>query len=123
MLVVFMIEIVYEWSHANDLHATLFQIGLLIVSSLGWQPFWKKHLRTPRELYWVGDHFEAVFPDGTLDTKPDLSSVEFPGGNLKGCDREYNDWLTLVPANGYFGANGRQLVKSHQAWMNAQKEE
>ena len=118
MLVVFMIEIVYEWSHANDLHATLFQIGLLIVSSLGWQPFWKKHLRTPMELYWVGDHFEAVFPNGTLDPKPNLHGVEFLEGKFK---REA--WLTLVPASGYFGANGRQLVKSHQAWMNAQKEE
>lgn len=117
MLVVFMIENVYEWSHANDLHATLFHIGLLIVSSLGWQPFWKKHLRTPKELYWVGDHFEAVFPDGTLDPKPNLHGVEFSEGKFK---RE--DWLTLVPANGYFGANGRQLVKSHQAWMEAQKE-
>lgn len=118
MLVVFMIEIVYEWSHANDLHATLFQIGLLIVSSLGWQPFWKKHLRTPMELYWVGDHFEAVFPNGTLDPKPNLHGVEFLEGKFK---REA--WLTLVPASGYFGANGRQLVKSHQAWMGAQKKE
>jgi hypothetical protein len=107
---------------AEDLYNELvLQGALFLIAVLGLGPIWDKHHRTPRELYWVGDHFEAVFPDGTLDTKPDLSSVEFPGGNLKGCDREYNDWLTLVPANGYFGANGRQLVKSHQAWMEAQK--
>jgi hypothetical protein len=118
MLVVFRIEICYEWVYTSDLRVKLFQIGLLIVSFLGSEPFWSKHLRTPRELYWVGDHFEAVFPDGTLDPLPYLNGVEFSGGKFK---RE--DWLTLVPANGYFGANGRQLVKIHQAWKNAQKEE
>jgi hypothetical protein len=81
-----------------------------------WLIYWNKHRQSPKELYWVGDHFEAVFPDGKLDPKPNLHGVEFSEGKFK---RE--DWLTLVPANGYFGANGRQLVKSHQAWMEAQK--
>lgn len=96
------------------------RVVLTIVGNLAlafvWFAEWKKHLRTPKELYWVGDHFEAVFPDGTLDPKPNLHGVEFLEGKFK---REA--WLTLIPANGYFGANGRQLVKSHQAWMEAQK--
>jgi hypothetical protein len=83
-----------------------------------WLIYWNKHRQSPKELYWVGDHFEAVFPDGKLDPKPNLHGVEFSEGKFK---RE--DWLTLVPANGYFGANGRQLVKIHQAWKNAQKKE
>ena len=108
---------------AEDFYNELVRLlAFFSIAVLGLAPFWKKHLRTPMELYWIGDHFEAVFPDGKLDPKPDLSSVEFPGGNLKGFDRQYNDWLTLVSASGYFGANGRQLVKSHQAWMDAQKE-
>lgn len=97
------------------------RVVLTIVGNLAlafvWFEEWEKHRKTPRELYWVGDHFEAVFPDGKLDSKPNLHGVEFSEGKFK---RE--DWLTLVPANGYFGANGRQLVKSHQAWMDAQKE-
>ena len=112
-----------SWQAEDFYNELVLLLAFLSIAVLGLEPFWKKHLRTPMELYWIGDHFEAVFPDGKLDPKPDFSSVEFPGGNLKGCDRQYNDWLTLVPANGYFGANGRQLVKSHQAWMNAQKEE
>ena len=104
---------------AEDLYNELvLQGALFLIAVLGLGPIWDKHHRTPRELYWVGDHFEAVFPDGKLDPKPNLHGVEFSEGKFK---RE--DWLTLVPANGYFGANGRQLVKIHQAWKNAQKEE
>jgi hypothetical protein len=112
-----------SWQAEDFYNELVLLLAFLSIAFLGLEPFWKKHLRTPMELYWIGDHFEAVFPDGKLDPKPDFSSAEFPGGNLKGCDREYNDWLTLVPASGYFGANGRQLVKSHQAWMGAQKKE
>jgi hypothetical protein len=120
-LVVFMIEWRVESLRAEDLHANpLVQIGLLIVSSVFWQLAWKEHLRSPIELYWVGNHFEAVFPDGTLDRKPDLSKVLYY--QKDGKTRE-GGWLSLSPTSKYFGANWEGLKDCHQAWMNAQKEE
>jgi hypothetical protein len=112
-----------SWKVEDIFNELVFQIALLLIAYLGLDPYWKRHLRTPIELYWVGDHFEAVFPDGTLDPKPDLTRVEVLGGKLKGLGLSYDEWLILVQANGYFGANGPKLIKLHQAWMNAQKEE
>ncbi len=119
MLIVFMIGISDPSLQAEELHANpLVQIGLLIVASIFWQPAWKKHLKSPIELYWVGDHFEAVFPDGTLDRKPDLSKVLFYNRKT-----QENGWVSLRPTSKYIGANWAELKESHQAWMDAQKEE
>jgi len=121
LLVVFMVDIdTREPSlQVGDLHANPFlQIGLLIVASIFWQPDWKKHLKSPIELYWVGDHFEAVFPDGTLDRKPDLSKVLFYDKKT-----QENGWVSLRPTSKYIGANWVGLKECHQAWMDAQKEE
>ena len=119
MLIVFMIEISDPSLQAEELHANpLVQIGLLIVASIFWQPAWKKHLKSPIELYWVGDHFEAVFPDGTLDHKPDLSNVLFNDSIIK-----KNGWVSLRPTSKYIGAKWARLKEVHQAWMDAQKKE
>jgi hypothetical protein len=119
MLVVLMIEIGAESAQAEYLIANpLVQIGLVIVASIFWQPAWKKHLKSPIELYWVGDHFEAVFPDGTLDHKPDLSNVLFNDSIIK-----KNGWVSLRPTSKYIGAKWARLKEVHQAWMDAQKKE
>ncbi len=119
MLVVLMIEIGAESAQAEYLiDDPLVQIGLLIVASIFWQPSWKKHLKSPIELYWVGDHFEAVFPDGTLERKPDLSKVLFYNKKT-----QENGWVSLRPTSKYIGANWKDLNECHQAWMDAQKEE
>ena len=121
MLVVIMIEWRVESLHAEDLHANpLVQIGILIVTGVFWQLAWKEHLRSPIELYWVGDHFEAVFPDGTLDRKPNLSRILYSKKDVK--TRE-GGWLSLSPTSKYIGAKWDGLKECHQAWMDAQKEE
>jgi hypothetical protein len=109
-----------SWKVEDIFNELVFQIALLSIAVLGLHPYWERHLRTPIELYWVGDHFEAVFPDGTLARKPDLSRVLYH--EKDGKTRE-GGWLSLSPTSKYFGAKWEGLKKCHQAWMDAQKEE